>query len=42
MEGEVGDFDFEIVVLLELLNTPGTEVAPRSDVVREDLKDLGF
>jgi hypothetical protein len=39
MKREMSDFDLQTVVGLEFLNTPGTEVAPRSDVVRKDLKN---
>lgn len=38
MEREMSDFDLQTVIGLEFLNTPGTEVAPGSNVVREDLK----
>ena len=33
MEREVGKFDFQTVVLFEFLDTPGDEVAPRSNKI---------
>ena len=38
MEREVGDFDLQSVIGLYFLNTPGTEVAPGSNIVGKDLK----
>jgi hypothetical protein len=29
--------DVDIVLLLKLVNTPGNEIAPRSDIVGKDL-----
>lgn len=34
----MGDFDLQAVVGFKFLNTPGTEVAPGSDIVRKDFE----
>jgi hypothetical protein len=38
MEREVHPPDVDIKIPLQLFNTPGTEVAPGSNVVREDFQ----
>ena len=38
MKLESNPADFDIVASAEFFNTPGNEVTPRSDVVREQLK----
>ena len=38
MQREVREHHVEVIVLPQFLNTPGTEVAPRSDEVGEDLQ----
>jgi hypothetical protein len=35
-------FDFNLVLLPEPVNTPGNEVAPRSNVIGKDLEDDGL
>jgi hypothetical protein len=32
----------DVVLLLQLVNTPGNEVAPRSDIVGKNLQDHWF
>ena len=32
----------DLVLLLKLVNTPGNEIAPRSDIVGKDLQDHLF
>ena len=32
----------DLVLLLQLVNTPGNEIAPRSDIVGKDLQDYLF
>jgi hypothetical protein len=32
----------DLVLLLKLVNTPGNEIAPRSDIVGKDLQDNLF
>jgi hypothetical protein len=39
MEREVGELDFQTVVLFEFLDTPGDEVAPRSNKIRKDFEN---
>ncbi len=41
VEGKGLPLDFNLEVLTQLFNTPGTEVAPGSDVIRKDLKNFG-
>ena len=38
MQRKGDPFDFDMVLLPKLVNTPGNEVAPRSDVIRKDLQ----
>jgi len=40
MEGKLGELHFDIEALADPFNTHGTEIAPRSYVVREDLEHL--
>ena len=42
MQRKVSEFNFQPVVLFEFLNTPGTEVAPGSNVVGEDFENQGL
>src|SRR5215469_15064709 len=42
MEREVHPLDLHVVLVLEFLNTHGTEIAPGSDVVGENLHRDGF
>ena len=39
MQWETDPLDMNLVLLLQLVNTPGNEVAPRSDIVGKDLQD---
>ena len=39
MKGKLGDLHFDVEGLLNPLNTPGTEITPRSYVVGEDLEN---
>ena len=39
MERKVGEFDRQIVLRFDFLDTPGDEVAPGSDKIREHLKN---
>lgn len=34
----MGDRDVQTVIRLQFLNTPGTEVAPGSDIIRENFQ----
>jgi len=38
MQGKRDPLDLDIVRLFEFFNTPGNEVAPRSDIVGENLQ----
>ena len=40
MEGKGPPFDFNLEILPQLFNTPGTEIAPGSDIIGKDLKNL--
>jgi len=42
MQREIHPLDVDVVVLLQPFNTPGTEVAPRSDEVGEDFQSDWF
>jgi hypothetical protein len=42
MQGEVRPGDVDIISLPKFLNTPGTEVAPGSDVVGKDFQGQGL
>jgi len=39
MQRKIGKFDFQTVVLLEFLDTPGDEVAPRSNEIGKDFEN---
>jgi hypothetical protein len=39
MERKVGELDLQTVVLFEFLDTPGDEVAPRSDKIGKDFEN---
>ena len=39
MERELREIDFKIIILFEFLDTPGDEVAPGSNEIREDFKN---
>jgi hypothetical protein len=39
VERKVGEFYFETVVLFEFLDTPGDEVAPRSNKIGKDFEN---
>jgi hypothetical protein len=39
MKGKSPPLDGNVVFFFQLFNTPGNEVAPRSDVIGENLKD---
>jgi hypothetical protein len=38
VQGEVDVVDLNVVVLLQPVNTPGTEIAPGSDEIGEDVE----
>jgi hypothetical protein len=38
MQREMRPYNVDVILFLQPLNTPGTEVAPGSDVVREDFQ----
>ena len=40
MEGKLGELHFDVEALTDPFNTHGTEIAPRSYVVGEDLEHL--
>jgi hypothetical protein len=42
MQWKTDPLDMDFVLLLQLVNTPGNEVAPRSDIVGKDLQDHLF
>ena len=42
MQWKTDPLDMDLVLLLQFVNTPGNEIAPRSDIVREDLQDHRF
>ena len=42
MQREIHPLDVDVVALLQPFNTPGTEVAPRSDEVGEDFQSDWF
>jgi hypothetical protein len=39
VERELRELDFQTVILLEFLDTPGDEVAPGSDKIGEDFEN---
>ena len=42
MQWKTDPLDMDLVLLLQLVNTPGNEIAPRSDIVGKDLQDYLF
>jgi hypothetical protein len=42
MQWELGEFDLQSVIFLELLDTPGDEITPRSDKIGEYLENEWF
>ena len=42
MQREIGPLYFNVVVLLQPFNTPGTEIAPGSNEIGEDFQDDRF
>ena len=42
MQRKTDPLDVDLVLLLKLVNTPGNEIAPRSDIVGKDLQDYLF
>jgi hypothetical protein len=42
MQWKTDPLKMDVVLLLQLVNTPGNEVAPRSDIVGKDLQDNRF
>ena len=38
MQWELSELDLQTVILLQFLDTPGDEVAPRSNEIREDFE----
>jgi len=39
MERELGELDLQTVILFQFLDTPGDEVAPRSNEIGKDFED---
>jgi hypothetical protein len=42
MERELSELDLQTVIFFEFLDTPGDEVAPGSDEIRENFEDEGL